>query len=743
MEKRIDRFSFLWVILFHSVSFTLALSPVLLGGAFGNAEARLGVYPHATLIAQKLFSTDIFWNDLNAWRSISAPFGYEYHPALLFFLLFLTPITAIHALTLLYTIIAATCGTLFLRKEGWSSPVSILGGTTYAFVLWSWIFEPCISVVPPLLGITVLAYQRCDRHPIFASLVASVSLGLLWAGSHMQFAVMAFLLSWLYLISVALRSGRWLRFLSVGIAASLMGIIIALPRLLPLIAHVMLSSRVPITSLQTIDFHLPFFLFLPRVLFHFSDTRITYQLVPYMGAFVSACILLALMRFWRDRMLRVLVCLAVAPAFLSLPGFSALLLRLPFVSLLGTPERWLYVSMVVLVPVACMGFDAFTHREKRGLAHGIGFLFGGLGVALLFLITLKCAVTGPLLCIPQSHLLFPSLSLILTGIIFLVQSSRPVITMVLGVLSILLVLFGMTLEWRIPARAVFGTPLFIPQSAQEIVHVFAARSGQPASLSPRARALYDDTLWYADTNILSGVALTAVNDPTLSSRTQTVLDMLGGEPPFSPAYLSYSPAALTDRLRAYDYLLPALGIRWVLSPVRLDNFTTLELTERIPIEGEVMVYRYAVRHPRPPVYVLSSVLLQEPSVVDLPERLRGLKSRQQTLVECIGCHGEYRSSGAGIFKVREESPAHLYIDVDTPEDQWMAIRNIALPGAQVSIDGRLVPYAIAHGLLLAVHVPVGKHVVTVERSYVTLLKDSVRILRGNSCLWCLHSRSGH
>ncbi|MFH0851731.1 MAG: hypothetical protein V1876_03200 [Candidatus Peregrinibacteria bacterium] len=735
MSERTHQLSLLRIIIIHGVSFALALSPILLGGAFGNAEARLGVYSHAVLIAQKLFSTDIFWNDFNAWGSISAPFGYEFQPLFLLLLLFLKPVSAVHALTFLYAVTAAICATVFLRREGWTPWTSLFGGTVYAFILWSWIFEPSISVVPPLLIITLLAFQSGDRHPFIASAAATISLALLWLGSHVQFAVMALALSWMYLLFLILRGGRWRRILAVGIGASLVSFLIALVRLLPLIAHVALSTRAPLTALQTADFNFPLFLFLPRLPFLFPGTSPSYQVVPYMGAFAGACVLLALTRIRRHRLVQVLVVVALIPLFISLPGVSAVVLAVPFVSLLGPPGRWLFISMVVLIPVACLGLDVLVSRTKRGIASIIGWLFGGIGIALLSAIIVKCTGGGLFLCVPQSHLLFPSLSLILTGIVFLTLFFRPMLATVFGALSVLLVLFGMMIEWRIPASAVRGTPLFLPATAQEIVHVFAARSAQTASLSPRARALYEDTFFTADANLLSGVALTAANDPTLSQRTQTVLDLLGAEPPFSPTYATATPAQLTERLRSFDFLLSALGVHWVLSPVPLENLDTLKLQERYSIGGEASVYRYAVRNPRPSAYVLPAVSLFEPALNDLPERLRASSARQRAMVECDGCHGEETSSGKGTFVVREENPARIRIDVQTPDNQWMAVRCIAQPGTEVSIDGRIVPYGIADGLLVTVRVPRGTHIVTVTRTYGALLRDSLRLLRGKDPLF--------
>lgn len=728
------RFSFFYVILFHSACFLLALSPVLLGGAFGNAEARLGVYPHAALLARALFSGDIFWNNLNAWGSMSAPFGYEFQPFLLLFLLFLKPVTAIHAVTFLYVITAAVCATVFLHRDGFSFWTSLFGGTAYAFLLWSWMFEPALSEVPALLVITLLAFQAGNRHPLTATLTASISTALLWAGTHMQFAVMAFALSWMYLIILVIRQGQWKRLFAVGISASFMGFLLALPRIIPLIAHVTLSTRIPLTTMQTVDINLPLFLFLPRLPFVYPGSHLSYQLVPHMGAFVWACLLLGLMQIRRLRIVRVLLGIALVPLVLSLPGVSSVALALPFVSLLGTPERWLYVSMVILLPVACFGFDALLKGNKRGIARGIGWMFTGGGIALLCAIVLKAAATGQLPGIPGSRLLFPSLSLILAGIIFLRFHSRPALAAVLGVLSVLLTLFGMTSEWHIPAQALRGTPLFVPSSAEEIVHVFAARASLPTSLSRSGHKLYEDSLFYADVNLLSGFALTATNDPTLPARTQVVLDLLGAGPPTSPLYATDTTDVLTGRLRSYEHLLPALGVHWVLSPVRLEGFRTLALAEVYPIERDTKMYRYAVRDPKPLAYVLSSVSLTEPSVDDLPERLKA-SARRQVIVECRDCSGKITSSGRGTFTVRAETASRVLIDVTTPEEQWMAVRRIALPGTEVTIDGQPASFGIVHGVLVAVNVPRGQHTVAVSHSYRTLLKDSLKILRNDQCLW--------
>ncbi|MDO8468846.1 MAG: hypothetical protein Q7S29_03765 [Candidatus Peribacter sp.] len=734
MSEDVRRFPLFRVILFHGAGFLFALSPIVIGGAFGNAEARLGVYPHAALLARCLSSGDIFWNNLNAWGSISAPFGYEFHPFLLFFLLFLKPIIAVHAVTLLYVITAAVCATVFLHREGFSPWTSLFGGTAYAFLLWSWMFELILSVVPSLLIITLLAFQMSNRRPFIALFLATVSLTLLWAGTHVQFAVMACILSWLYLIIHVMREGRWKRAITVGISASVAGFLLALPRIIPLIAHVMLSTRAPLTTMQTVDVNFPLFLFLPRLPFVFPGSHLSYQLVPHMGAFAGACILLALTRLRRLRVLRVLLGIALVPLALSLPGVSSMALALPFVPLLGPPERWLFVSMVALIPVACFGFDTLLQGSKRGVARVIGWLFAGGGIALLCAIVFKAAATGHLSGIPGSRLLFPSLSLVLAGVVFLRFHSRPALAAVLGALSVLLTLFGMTLEWRIPVQALRGTPLFVPSSAEEISHVFAARASLPPSLSRSGHKLYEDSLFYANVNLFSGFALTAANDPTLPARTQMVLDLLGAEPPTSPLYATDTTDVLIGRLRSYEHLLPALGVHWVLSPVPLTGFRTLVLAQVHPVEGDTKMYRYAVRDPKPLAYVLPSVSLAEPGVDDLPDRLKA-SARRPVIVECRDCRGEVTSSGRGTFTVRAETASQVLVDVTTPEAQWMAVRRIALPGTEVTVDGQPVSFGIVYGVLVAVNVPPGRHTVTVSHSYKTLLKDSLKILRKERCLW--------
>src|SRR3989338_409885 len=723
-----------WTTAFQSIAFTGALIPILLGSAFGNWDALIWVYPHTTLIADRLFSMNMFWNDLNAWGFASSfSVGYPFQPLLPLLLpLLRDPIVATNVTITFYIVLAACAATLFLRREGWPKWTSLFGGTTYAFMLWSWMYEIGIIVVPPLLIITLLAFQQSEKRPTIATITAASAISLLWLGSHAHYAVMAFGVAWIYLISRIAHGGPMRRYIVVGVTASLTSIAVGLLRYLPLMAHAMLSSR-PQESVgmgSPLDLKLPVLLFfIARLPVALPWTSHSYQFIPHMGALSGACMLLAMTQARRLRALWPHGAIALLSLILLLPGVSTIPFTWPPVRLLGSPDRWLFVGMIAMIPIACAGFTLLVRNAAGAAASRIGWLYSAVGLTLLSAVVIKSMGRGE--PVWQSHLLFPSLSATLAGMVFLLCRFRAASAATIGIASVMLTLFGTAMEWRIPLRNARGNPQFLPSSSQEIVHTFAAKSITPPARSSKT---YFHTLFHAETNLFHDVAVTASQDPLLPQRTLNILHLLG-----SDSLRTTSTATVEDlvqQLRAHDDLLPALGVRWVLSPHSLEVISALELREQTPAAEGVRVYRYEVRDTKPRAYALPAVSLYEPRVTDMTMRLIQGRKQARAVVECPRCSGQYASSGIGSFEVREWNPTNIRIDVVTPEDQWVAIRRAAVPGMKVAIDGQPTPFAFAHGILLALFVPQGNHTVTVSYEYRQLLKDSVQILLRGSCLWC-------
>jgi hypothetical protein len=319
--------SLCWTIAFHSIAFISALLPILLGGTFGNWDALIWVYPHTTLIANRLSSLNVLWNDFNAWGFASSfSVGYAFQPMLLLLLLLIRdPTVATNVTITFYIVLAACAATLFLRREGWPKWTSLFGGTIYAFMLWSWIYEIGIIVVLPLLILTLLAFQQSEKRPTIAAITAASTLSLLWLGSHAHYAVMAFGVAWMYLISRIAHGRSMQRYIIVGVTASLTSIIVALLRYLPLVAQVMLSSRPQEGMGSTLDLKLPVLLFFfARLPVALPWTSHSYQLIPHMGAFTGACMLLAMTQARRLRALWPHGAIALLSLILLPPGFSAI-----------------------------------------------------------------------------------------------------------------------------------------------------------------------------------------------------------------------------------------------------------------------------------------------------------------------------------------------------------------------------------------------------------------------------------
>lgn len=736
------------------IFFTLLFLPQLCGRIFNHPDALEIVYPYAALMQERLWSLDIFWNELNGFGfPYFVTLGYTLQPLLYFFLIFAKPVIAVHLSIVTYMTLAAWMFTIFLQKEGYSLAASITGGTLFAWITRSWIFDPAIVYTLPLLAGTLLLLQDSDHHPLrsFCGLSFIIAIG--WLGLHVQFAFL--FLATISMFVTGRTIDRWImkqrhpwQLSILWCGAAVTGTLVGLFRLLPLYAYGQLSFR----SEAKLSIPWGGWLGLKNILgYVIPDTayaRFSGEdfLSPYLGAFFFICVILALAKRWREK--RIWGYLA---GFLCTLAFAApitaklLFSSLPFISTIGPPTRWISLQNIWLIPVFCVGFqDIITHRYPR-LQQLLSLVCIATGISML-LTKYALAVALWDSSLGDTKLLRYALSLLITGTVLhepflrsLARQVRPLFMSTACIVSFVIFAGPWMMIVSTPHISTEMRPTFLKEVTNEGGSLLSFRAGQSKALLgdmlPSKKNTEDMVnarilLLLPNQNIFWGIPSVGFYEPLMSRRIERMNLLIGAEP---LSRIGMQKSTITPA-RMHE-LLNLLGIEWLLTTWPVEGIHLEKVGQKaLPAGSPLSLYHNSDAQPR--ISFAEKVTFLEPDENAVFHALEDPMGNQHgTIIECEGCTGMKIFSAKGSMSTVQHTPRLIRVQVTVTEEQWLIIRVASLPGWTVQVDGTSVASGIAHGLFVTFPVSPGTHDVLLTFSLQTLLKHSWQILRGEELPW--------
>ncbi|MBI4129208.1 hypothetical protein HY464_00775, partial [Candidatus Peregrinibacteria bacterium] len=420
-----------YLLFLHILSFTFLFAPFLGGNLLlgGQGDAVLFDYPLMQLFAERAFTFDLLWNDLN-FHGFPTFLGQAYplHPFLGIFTLIVNPVAALNWTIALYPLLGAFFFSILMQREGVSPFGSFIAGIAYAVAMRSWFFDITITGFLPLFPLLLLSIRNATKNlPSHALrirwtslLFGSAVIALAWLTLHFHFTLILLMGAGLYCIVHALRNrtGAWLILLLFG-GMVLFGTAIGLLRLLPTLAYGLFSFRteMPLSYVtdRGIGTRYPLLYLFPHFPFPFLSGGADFS--PYVGSLILACIIIGIAHHWHEKRVLFLLSIYVITCIMAIrhSPLYALLYHIPPFNVLRAPTRWPLLGTFAMAALAGMGFDALlrenTSRMRRMLSRvaiGVGAAAIGAGTAASLL--------------PSLLSLFPSLA---GGIFSVVSAVHP------------------------------------------------------------------------------------------------------------------------------------------------------------------------------------------------------------------------------------------------------------------------------------------------------------------------------
>lgn len=778
------------LLLLHTIFFAFLFAPFLGGTRLfgGDADAALFHYPVMRLFAERAFSRDLLWNDLN-FHGFPTFLGQAYplHPLLGIFTLLGTSIAALNWTIALHPLLGAFFFSILIRQEGISTAGSFIAGLAYAVALRSWFFDVTITGLLPLFPLLLLSVRHAAKNHWVALPGGAAVIALAWYTLHFHFTLLLLTGAGLYCLAHAVRNRNRVRaivFAFGGMVA--LGTMMGLARLLPTLAYGLLSFRTEMPLAYVMDRGIgtryPLLYLFPH--FPFPLLRGGADFSPYVGPVILACIIAGIAHCWRERRVRLLLAIYAVTLILAMRNspLYALLYHIPPFNFLRSPTRWPLIGAFALAAVAGMGFDVLAQnrasRSRTVLAWtfcGIGALAaaGGAAAALLpLLLKLFPGLGNGIIAIAaafQPHastreagylasiiaknygignptLLLPTVAMIFAGVALhpkiwdrIADTKRRAALAASAALTLLIVIFPTQIKSS-KDIATYATPTgvqqflkqegglslsFLPGSAMRA----ALQTGTYKTSLPeiqRAELSYLP----ANMNLFRLSPSADYYDRLASKRMGRLLALVGADrPSIAPEEtLAMQPSGIQrkmEELRERRSILDILNVRHIVSGWPLETVGfAKEFTEEVT-DGRIPVSVYGNPSARPFAYFVKNAELMEPNAEAAYARLRDRAWKaDETLIECQGCSGRQSFTAKGTIDILRRSPIFLETQTSSSSPQWLVLSQNFLPGWSLHVDGSPARGALAHSSFAAAFLPTGNHTVTLSFTLRKLFEDS-------------------
>ena len=787
-DERVDRWE---VLLFlHLLFFGVLFSPFLGGGLLlgGDTDAVLFHYPVMRLFAERAFTLDLLWNDLN-FHGFPTFLGQAYplHPLLGVFALLGSPVAALNWTIFLYPLLGAFFFSILMKQEGVSPLGSFVAGVAYAVAMRSWFFDVTITGFLPLFPLLLLSIRCAKTNAWMALLGGSVVIALAWLTLHFHFTLMLLTGAGLYSIACAFRWKRnaWTILILFG-GMVLLGTAVGFLRILPTLAYGLLSFRteMPLSYItdRGIGTRYPLLYLFPH--FPFPFLRGGADFSPYVGPVLLACILVGIAHHWKEKRVRFLLAIYVITLIIAMrhSPLYALLYQIPPFNFLRSPTRWPLLGTFAMAALAGIGFDALLRegasRMRRVLSRvavGISLVAIGAGTAASLLPMLLgvfpsfagnmvsiiskiqpnaaalpaeriASVIAHTYGIQSIELLLPAIALILAGLALhpriwhrVKGAQSPMLLAASAALTLLVVIFPAQLRAG-KSAAIYATPTGVQQ--------FLAREGGlflPFLSGSAMRALFQTGTYQAtkpeiqraelsflpaNTNLFPLLQSADYYDRLGSKRMGRLLALVGVDrPSVAPEdILDQQPLSIQQKMQELQkrtYILDILNVEHVVSGWPLETVGfAKEFTEEVT-DAKIPVSVYENPSARPFAYFAKHSTFMEPNA---EEAYRLLKDRtwsaEQTLIECAGCGGETSFTAQGTITITHRTPTFLEARTSSSTPQWLILSQNFLPGWRMQVDGKTIAPTLAMSTFAAIPLETGEHMTTLTFSLRDLLIDS-------------------
>lgn len=643
------------------------------------SDLSITFYPNALYVHQSVFQYHTFplWTDaiLSGYPfSADSQAGLWYLPLWLVNLL-PSPIT-FNLLVIFHFILAGVGMYLFLRREGLHDLPALAGGLLFELMpkLWAHYSAGHISLVmavcwTPWLLLAETAFIRSHlslRWMVYPGIV----LGLIIL-TNVTWAPFAFLIWMTFaiakqikflvgettkrkIICLAKRFG-W------GVVQGLLALLISAPVWLPLLTFTRLSSRVLMTTADSMTYSLPLLNILNLFIPNFSAMH---EFVLYPGIITLFFVIVLL--FSRNRPAVTWFWIAVGGICLIFSfgdnfPFIPLLYRLPFLNLLRVPTRFYFITCLSASILAAMGIEQFLFAAEK-VSKGTRLLWIGFA----FLISLLSLGIGGLVFM---FIWVPLMVVVNLVVIFAMDklSRLPRVQAALLVVLMLVDVFGVDL-----LSLKFRNPGEVLAEGAKVVEYLVSQPGKFRTYSP-SYSLPQQTATTAGIQLADGVNPLQLMDYVdfmekatgIPARHYTVT---------MPDFPNSEPASDNAQYRPDPHLLGILNVRFVLSAYDLQN---TDLTLLRTIRG-TRVYENRLWLPRAWVQPVDAPLGEQ--VLSTPEI--SLAPNALTLT----------AEGPGLLVLSE----------------------IAYPGWKVTLNGLPAEILNPMGLLRGVEIPSGTSEVRFE-----------------------------
>lgn len=778
------------LLLLHAIFFAFLFAPFLGGARLlgGDADASLFHYPVMQLFAERTFSRDLLWNDLN-FHGFPTFLGQAYplHPLLGIFTLFGTSVAALNWTIFLYPLLGAFFFSLLMRQEGLSTVGSFTAGLAYAVAMRSWFFDVTITGLLPLFPLLLLSVRHAAKNHWAALPGGAAVIAIAWYTLHFHFTLLLLTGAGLYCIAHAARHrdrARAVVLAFVGMVA--LGTTAGLFRLLPTLAYGLLSFRTEMPLAYVMDRGIgtryPLLYLFPH--FPFPLLRGGADFSPYVGPVILACIIIGIMHRWRELRVRILLAIYAVTLIIAMRNspLYALLYHIPPFNFLRSPTRWPLIGAFSLAAIAGMGFDILVQNKASRGRTMLAWVFCGIGAVAISAGT--AATLLPLLSEPfpnlggimlpaaaaiQPHagafkadyvasiiaktygignmtLLLPAAALILAGTMLhpkiwdrIAMAKRQAILATFAALTLLIVIFPTQLQAS-KDISIYAAPTgvqqfleqkgglslsFLPGSAMRA----ALQTGTYKASLPEIRRA-ELSYFPANMNLFRLSPSADYYDRLASKRMGRLLALVGADrPSIAPEEtLAMQPSGIEQKiqeLRRRRYILDLLNVRHIVSGWPLETVGfAKEFTEEVT-DGRIPVSVYGNPSARPFAYFVKYAELMEPSAEEAYARLRDRAWKaDETLIECQGCSGRRSFTAKGTIEILRRSPTSLEARTSSSSPQWLVLSQNFLPGWHLHIDGSPAEAALAHGSFAAAFLPAGNHTVALSFTLRKLFEDS-------------------
>ncbi|OGJ55155.1 hypothetical protein A3D11_03735 [Candidatus Peribacteria bacterium RIFCSPHIGHO2_02_FULL_49_16] len=742
-------------VLFHKLLFFAYI--------WTHKDMRTFTYPFISLIQKRLWSSDIFWNDLNGFGFPTfLTDGSVFNPIVLFLLTFLSPFYAAHWAMAISLILGAWFCMLLFREWEFSHTASFLTGLIYATALWPWFFNPSNAFITLSLPPLILLLVKKELSPFVRYPCGIALLSLLLLTGFPHFIVVEILAMGFVAGAYAIHEKKYLfspvfkRFGIILPAAALIGLL----RLLPLLAYGKLSTRIDasiVEDLPGIGWNLPFHFIVPEP--RTPGLSGGMEIMPYIGLLPLLFVALSYLMYRRRRPL-LLTCCTVFAISLLLAAGPSFLHAFPLYSALGSPARWFLLGKLALLPMIALGCESALQRLPRNTHLFLTFSCLVLGMFALPLIL--SPVRSPEssfaqqtdLDLPLNANIGPILMII--GLLFLLpllknfhkNSWNAAVT--LACMATLYLGFAPLVTYDITEKSDHKVPpISLPDSQ---VHIRALSF--LSNVVTEKIFLTEYPIWTKDLrNILTtvstdlmipninlhiGLPFAEIYEPLLPKRTGYLLGSLGAPARIPKEFKLMQSANREESVRLFQerkYLLDSMSITHVFSSLPLDDMRmekilTYPLRVILPERTiDTIRYIYANTSARTPIYFAPHVVFQEPNMLSVQSMmLKEPAQSERTFVECPACTGTFIPSASAKMTFVAHSTTQMILRTQSAIEQWLIASHAYLPGWNVTIDGKEIQPALAQSIFFAIPVPPGNHIVSLRFSLWVLLRDSIALL---------------